>query len=244
MRTKPRDAAGRRDGNRFGALLSVLVGVYVMSAFLSGYWVRALQVILFLVVVLIAMRTSQACARITRLASLIVLGGSLIAVALTLASPSGPVIGASLAWMALMLLFAVGLILRRVLAAAEVTLQSIFGAISAYMVIGLMFAACYGAMSKFSGTPFFTEGKAGSIETFQYFSFATLTTVGYGDFTAAAPSGRAVAVMEALLGQVFLATLVARLVSAYRVPGAVRADLKPNQGDEGDAGRPAQVRGD
>jgi hypothetical protein len=121
-------------------------------------------------------------------------------------------------------LFAVVLIVGRVLARNEVTLQSIFGAISAYMVIGLMFAACYAAMSKFDGDHFFADGKAGSIAIFQYFSFTTLTTVGYGDYTAAASGGRAVAVLEALLGQVFLATLVARLVSAYRNP---RSAAKP-----------------
>ena len=60
------------------------------------------------------------------------------------------------------------------------------------------------------------------IRTYQYFSFTTLTTLGYGDFTAGGSFGRAVAVLEALTGQIFLATLVARprarLVSAYRRP--------------------------
>ena len=59
----------------------------------------------------------------------------------------------------------------------------------------------------------------GNTQTFQYFSFTTLTTLGYGDFTALENSGRAVAVMEALTGQVFLATLVARLVAAFRTSG-------------------------
>ena len=53
-------------------------------------------------------------------------------------------------------------------------------------------------------------------KTFQYFSFTTLTTLGYGDFTAAQDSGRAVAVLEAMVGQMFLATLVARLVAGFR----------------------------
>jgi hypothetical protein len=232
MRTKPRNsAAGGPDENHFGFLLAVLVGTYLISAFLSGYWVRALQVALFLVAVLIAVRTSRVSTRITRLVSLTVLGGSLIAIGLTLASSSGPAVGASLVWMALMLLLAVVLILRRILGAAEVSLQSIFGAISAYMVIGLMFAACYAAIGKFASTPFFADGQPGSMETFQYFSFTTLTTVGYGDFTAAGPGGRAVAVLEALIGQIFLATLVARLVSAYRAPGSASGDARPGHED-------------
>ena len=51
---------------------------------------------------------------------------------------------------------------------------------------------------------------------FQYFSFTTLTTLGYGDFTAAFKGGRAVAMLEAMTGQIFLATLVAKLVATFR----------------------------
>jgi hypothetical protein len=83
-----------------------------------------------------------------------------------------------------------------------------------------MFAAFYAAMGKLNGGQFFADGRPGNSETFQYFSFTTLTTLGYGDFTAAANDGRAIAVLEALTGQVFLATLVARLVSAFRGPRA------------------------
>jgi hypothetical protein len=97
-----------------------------------------------------------------------------------------------------------------------VTLQSIYGAVSAYIIIGLMFAAFYGAMDRLGQAPFFADGQPGDTRTFQYFSFTTLTTLGYGDFTAVGNGGRAVAVMEALFGQIFLATLVARLVSAFQ----------------------------
>ena len=116
-----------------------------------------------------------------------------------------------------MLLTAV-LIVRRVLRRATVTLQSIYGALSAYIVIGLMFAAFYAAIEHLGAGGFFASGQTASVQTFQYFSFSTLTTLGYGDFTAAGNGGRAVAVMEALTGQVFLATLVARLVAAFRAP--------------------------
>ena len=65
---------------------------------------------------------------------------------------------------------------------------------------------------------FFAGQQPANTQTFQYFSFTTLTTLGYGDFTAAESGGRSIAVLEALTGQVFMATLVARLVSAYRGP--------------------------
>ena len=51
---------------------------------------------------------------------------------------------------------------------------------------------------------------------FSYFSFTTLTTVGFGDYTAATDIARRIAVIEAVLGQVFIATTLARLVSLYK----------------------------
>ena len=211
-------AARRPKGDRFGLLLAVLIGSYVVAAFISGPVIKILQVALFFTVVLLAVRASRIPRRIARLARAVAVAGTAGALAVAAASTAALADGAAFAWVTLMLLFAVILIIREVLSHPEVTAQSLFGAVSAYMISGLMFAACYAAMSKLGGGPFFAGGKPGSAATFQYFSFTTLTTTGYGDYTAAQASGRALAVMEALLGQVFLATLVARLVSSYRSP--------------------------
>jgi hypothetical protein len=118
-------------------------------------------------------------------------------------------------WNGLVLLVTVTVIIDRVLRLNKVTAQSIYAALSAYMLIGLMFASFYGAIGFLVSGPFFANGQPDNAATLQYFSFTTLTTLGYGDFTAAGNLGRALAVLEALAGQVFLATLVARLVSAY-----------------------------
>jgi Ion channel len=126
--------------------------------------------------------------------------------------------GAAALWTGLILLVTAVLIIGRVLARPTVTVQSIFGALSAYMILGLMFAALYAAIQHLGGGGFFAQGQPADTQTFQYFSFTTLTTLGYGDFTAAGSGGRAIAVLEALTGQVFLATLVARLVAAFRAP--------------------------
>jgi hypothetical protein len=135
-------------------------------------------------------------------------------------SPTG--IGVADVWKGLILLLTAVIIVRRVLARPTVTVQSIYGALSAYLIIGLMFAAFYAAIWRLGGGVFFagqqTAGHQTNTQTLQYFSFTTLTTLGYGDFTASGNGGRAIAVMEALTGQVFLATLVARLVSAFRGP--------------------------
>jgi hypothetical protein len=203
-------------GGRYGLLLLVLIVTYLMSAFITGTWVSVVQIVLFVVVAILAVRGDQVRRRTAHVAIALAIGGSAVAVTLALTHSADTGAGVANLWTALVLLFAVVLIVRRILSQPVVTMQSIFGAVSAYMILGLMFASLYAAMNRFGAGAFFAGRSPGNIKTFQYFSFTTLTTLGYGDFTAAGSGGQAVAVMEALIGQVFLATLVARLVAAFR----------------------------
>jgi hypothetical protein len=110
--------------------------------------------------------------------------------------------------------------------------------LSAYIIIGLMFASGFAAVNYLSTTDFFANNEPANTQTFQYFSFTTLTTLGYGDFTAGESGGRSIAVLEALTGQVFLATLVARLVAAYRTPDPPQQPELPGRPGSAD-GNPA-----
>jgi Ion channel len=204
-------------GGRYGLLLLMLIASYLLSAFSFSKVAGPTQVGLFAAVLLLAVRTSRVGRQRARLFAAVALTGSAAALGLALSGTQTGV-GVSEIWKGLILLGTAVLIVRRVLARPTVTVQSIYGALSAYLIIGLMFAAFYAAMEHLGGAPFFANGKTASTQTFQYFSFTTLTTLGYGDFTAAGNAGRSIAVMEALAGQVFLATLVARLVAAFRVP--------------------------
>jgi hypothetical protein len=202
-------------------LLLILVFTYLLSAFTKGPLISTFQVLLFLAVVLIALRNGQLGPRAIRIVTVVVLAGSVLAAVLLVLDSHGPGAGVANVWAALILLLSAVLIVRRVLERPDITLQSIYGAVSAYLVLGLMFAAFYAAMYHFGGDTFFANHQAGDTRTFQYFSFVTLTTLGYGDYTAAGSGGQAVAVIEAITGQIFLATLVARLVAGFR--GAARA---------------------
>jgi hypothetical protein len=207
---------GRRGpGGRYGLLLLVLIVTYLLSAFVQGRIISDLQLLLFLALLLLALRTSRVRGRREWLAAGVALAGSAAALGAAL---TGTEVGDGVAalWKGLILLLAVVLIVSRVLAKPTVTVQSIYGALSAYVLIGMMFASFYAAIKYLGGGGFFTGGQPANTQTFQYFSFSTLTTLGYGDFTSAVNGGRAVAVLEAMTGQIFLATLVARLVSAYR----------------------------
>jgi hypothetical protein len=108
-------------------------------------------------------------------------------------------------------------ILDRVLRHEYVTMQTLFGAVCVYFLLGLMFSSLYGAMNDLMDAPIFGEPVDRSV--FSYFSFATLTTVGYGDYTAVTDLSRRIAMIEAVTGQVFIATTLARLVSLYKSGG-------------------------
>jgi hypothetical protein len=215
LRLLPSDR-GSGSGPRYGSLLVILVVTYLLSALTQGSLVSAVQVLLFLAVVLIALRNGRFHRRTVQALAVGLMLGSAAAAILELVDRNGD--GGALAslWTAMILLLAVVFIVRQVLAQPEITEQSIFGALSAYMMIGLIFAAVYVAIQKFNAQPFFAHGVTGTSKTFQYFSFTTLTTLGYGDFTAVGDGGRAIAVLEAMVGQMFLATLVARLVAGFR----------------------------
>jgi hypothetical protein len=218
-----RRGAGRGDvarpvlRGRYGLLLLLLITNYLLSAFSVVAVTEPLQVALFGVVLVLALRNSPLKPRQVRLAAWATAIGSAAAVAAALTQTDAGY-GAAEIWKGLILLVSAVFIVRRVLARPTVTVQSIYGALSAYLIIGLMFAAFYAAMWHLSHESFFASGQKANQETFQYFSFTTLTTLGYGDFVAINNGGRAVAVIEALAGQVFLATLVARLVAAFRGP--------------------------
>jgi hypothetical protein len=77
----------------------------------------------------------------------------------------------------------------------------------------MLFAFLYAAIDALSSGPFFVQTSHPTTPDFLYFSYITQTTVGYGDFTASGDLGRALAVVEAMFGQLYLVTVIAVLVS-------------------------------
>ena len=105
--------------------------------------------------------------------------------------------------------------ITRVLHHPRVTHETVLGALCSYVLLGLLFAFVYLAVDDFRDAPFFVQpGEHGQPE-FLYFSFVALTTLGFGDLSPAVGLPQALTVLEALLGQVFLVTLVARLVTLW-----------------------------
>jgi hypothetical protein len=90
--------------------------------------------------------------------------------------------------------------------------QSVLGAISIYVLIGMFFVYVYGAIAALGSGDFFAQGTDGTPSVRLYFSYVTLATLGYGDYTPAGDLGHTLAVVEALVGQLYLVTVVALLV--------------------------------
>ena len=91
--------------------------------------------------------------------------------------------------------------------------QSVLGALSIYVTIGILFTVIYSVIAHVNEAPFFAQNTDGSAADRLYFSFVTLATLGYGDFTARGELGRLLSVVEALIGQLYLVTVVALLVA-------------------------------
>lgn len=100
-----------------------------------------------------------------------------------------------------------------------VNVQTVFAAVSLYLLLGLFFAFLISAVGHASSAPYFAQGTDGTLSERVYFSFVTLATLGYGDYTPAGNLGHALAVLEALIGQLYLVTVVAVVVTRLGRPG-------------------------
>lgn len=107
-------------------------------------------------------------------------------------------------------------VLRRIMAHPIVATETILGAICVYVMIGLAFAFIYYSTALLTHADVLKGVEPGTAPNYLYFSYITMTTVGYGDLTPATKAMQSMAIVEALLGQLFLATTIARLVGTLR----------------------------
>jgi hypothetical protein len=120
------------------------------------------------------------------------------------------------------LLFVTVLILRHVLRAPAVDREIVLAALCAYLLFGLMWGVAYDLLAGLDPSAFSLpavsaaaarESAAEAGRTYMYFSYVTLTTLGYGDVIPLSAPARALAISEAILGQLYLVTAIASLVS-------------------------------
>jgi hypothetical protein len=206
------DEEERQSFYRYGAVLVFLTAVFTFAMVAPAVpWARLITALLQGGAVLAAL--SRAGANRT------LLGAALAAIAVTMAAGAAATTGertidgvADLASAGLLVLVPVAIVLefRRHL---EVTVQAVMAALCIYLVLGMFFASFASAVSAISGLPYFAGHSTANSSVYTYFSFITLATVGYGDYVPLLSLGRALAVLEGLMGQLYLVTVVALVVS-------------------------------
>lgn len=105
--------------------------------------------------------------------------------------------------------------ISRVLKHRRITYETVLGALCAYVLVGLFFAFVYLAVAELRDGPFFAQPGPHPQSEYLYFSFVALTTLGFGDLSPSVGLPQALTVLEALMGQIFLVTLVSRLVTLW-----------------------------
>ncbi|MDA0161385.1 potassium channel family protein [Solirubrobacter ginsenosidimutans] len=211
--------AARRESRlreRYGLLLASLVVLFIVQGVApGGPWQEVLITALSASTLVLALRAGEVSLRIVRLA--VVAGAILVATVAALALADTTNTGAARIASGLLVAvappaIAIG-VLRGLRARGHTTVQAVLGVLCLYLMFGLFCAFAYGTIDHLGGAPVFANDVAATTAHCLYFSFATLTTVGYGDVLTRSDLGHTFAVTEALVGQVYLVTVVALLVS-------------------------------
>ena len=121
--------------------------------------------------------------------------------------------------------FIVVVIFRRVFGNEQPNSETIFGALCIYLLVGFAFASLYGMVAAIQPKAFYLDPQTNLHAVpnrfdFIYYSFATMVSLGAGGITAVSAPARSLSVIEAIIGVLYLAVLIARLMSAYHGPSA------------------------
>ncbi len=107
------------------------------------------------------------------------------------------------------------IILRRIMQKRVITSNEIFGAVSVYIMIGIVFAYCYQLINQIVPGSIALPGTGSSLSPLLFLSFQTLCTVGFGDIAINTPLVRSVAILEMIAGVMYIAIFVGVLVNAH-----------------------------
>lgn len=201
--------------DRYGVLFVLILLSMLLSA-ANTPWLKVVGVIVLGGTVLFAFRVSRAPRRAWRLARILVPIAVILGIVGHVSDSRSADSIAALVYVILPVAV-IGVLVRRiVMDLPSVSARTILGLLSVYLLIGMTFAALFTTIAVISDEPFFAETKTAEPVDFTYFSFVTLSTVGYGDFTAANPMPRMLSAIEGLSGQLYLVTVVAVAVSRVR----------------------------
>jgi len=203
----------------YGLVLLLVMVTYVISVSIDEKVAGPAVLFVQLVTLWLTLRTSHARPA-TRLVADIGLCLAAVAAALSIfIHEPGAELGGLFALCCLLYLVAPFSILRYLILRRDIDIETLLGAIAAYLLIGMFFAFAYQAAGQLGSVPFFGADGHGTLSQDLFFSFVTMTTVGYGNLVPAANPGQTLAVLEALIGQLFLVVAVGKIIASIQRRG-------------------------
>jgi hypothetical protein len=200
----------------YASLLTLLLANFFLLELIDDpRWGALASTLLAGAALVVAISDPDAGEHVSRPQALMVVAAVVVA-SLVLVTDSASVLGlAYLLPAALLVSATLPITIKRVLQHRRVTHETVLGALCAYVLLGLLFAFVFLAVDEFRQTAFFAQPGEHTQAEYLYFSFVALTTLGFGDLTPSTGLPQALTALEALLGSVFLVTLVARLVTLW-----------------------------
>jgi hypothetical protein len=211
----------RADGNdrpaasfRYGAVLALVFALLVLQIAAPGAdWSRALALLLEAAALVVIVATTRERQEVRRLRTALLAAGAVVVALLVAVGDMSLIATFAIAtFMLLFIPFTLAGGLAKLVRTRGVNVQVVAGAIVIYLVVGLIFAYVITIVAHASSSPYFAQGTDGTQSDRVYFSFTVLTTTGFGDLTAATRGGKAMAVVEMLLGQLYLVTVIGVIV--------------------------------
>jgi hypothetical protein len=213
LRLVDRIVADMRSGDSYGLVLVLLLAtLFVGIAAPVETWAQVVRDAIFATTVVVVYWTATSWRAFLVPRVLIPAGGLALVVLAALENPRGG--AASAVLFALLAGGGTFIIARDLFHRRRVDVQTVLGALSLYVLLAFVFAALFTLVARLASAPFFTRGDDGSEADHLYFSVVTLTTTGYGDLAAAGGVGRALAALEIVIGNLYVVTVVAVLVTA------------------------------
>jgi hypothetical protein len=222
----------------YGLVLLLIAVTYIVSASLTAARAASLVIAIQIATVWVALRASRARHSTRMLADVVFAITAVFAVVNLFWAESDAKDGAIAAVSVLLYFIAPLSVIRHLVLRRVTDLQTVLGSIAAYLFVGMFFAFLYQATGHLQGEPLFGTGGSGTLPQDLFFSFTTLTTTGYGDLVPARNPGQTMAVVEMLVGQLFLVAALGKVISNWQ-PGltgrgsGLRADSSQAPPDSG-----------
>lgn len=227
-------SAGTAPGWRTGywLILALLVVSYALCATQNTSNPSPFAFAVQLVTVAVVLRVTQAPPTLQHIAWLVLSLSGVAIVVVAVLGTRGRILDIALSAASVVaFLVAPAAIIRHQVSRRGLNLEALLAATASYVLVGMCFTVVYNLVALLAPAPIFGDSHVDTLSSQLFFSFTTLTTTGYGNIVPVTAGVQAIAVTEAIAGQLFLITAVARIMRGSRTPAAVDIDADVSHKD-------------